>query len=476
GSPQARSATRGGRRSKPSSSRRTGRTSTSWPSTTTPTTSRRRSTSTTRRWRATGSTGPAHAPAFEACTRRRPGAITPVGRAKLDEPEPEAFPAGLVSRCGRGDGRPRAPSAPLRRPQARAADRAPPVLRLPGDRPRAPAAGGPLHRGGEPRELPGRRRAGRGPAPPDPVPGDAARLPRDSAASLLPRPRGLHPDQPGRPRSGRDPPRPPGPGCGRGGRHLPGGAVQPPRGAGARAARGRAGRAPGRRPGRPGGDLGDVPRAGGPALLRAAARAAGGALRQSAPVRPGGPTPRDAGRAGRRHPADHGRDRRAPRQRPEPCARGRGPMTEGSPPLPPRDRFTAGGRFAEAAAPTARAFTASLPFDHRLWRYDLQGSEAWARALARGGVLAAAELETILRGLGEIRGELEAGTFPYRLELEDIHMNIERRLIEKVGAVGGKLHTGRSRNDQIAVDMRLWLRAEIDGLRTALRDVQAALL
>ncbi len=151
-------------------------------------------------------------------------------------------------------------------------------------------------------------------------------------------------------------------------------------------------------------------------------------------------------------------------------------MTEGGAPLPPGGRFTAGGRFAEAAAPTARAFTASLPFDHRLWRYDLQGSEAWARALAKGGVLAEAELETILRGLAEIRGELEAGTFPYRLELEDIHMNIERRLIEKVGAVGGKLHTGRSRNDQVAVDMRLWLRAEIDALREALRDVQAALL
>ncbi len=151
-------------------------------------------------------------------------------------------------------------------------------------------------------------------------------------------------------------------------------------------------------------------------------------------------------------------------------------MTEGGAPLPPGGRFTAAGRFAEAAAPTARAFTASLPFDHRLWRYDLQGSEAWARALAKGGVLAEAELETILRGLAEIRGELEAGTFPYRLELEDIHMNIERRLIEKVGAVGGKLHTGRSRNDQVAVDMRLWLRAEIDGLREALRDVQAALL
>src|SRR5262249_7133678 len=108
--------------------------------------------------------------------------------------------------------------------------------------------------------------------------------------------------------------------------------------------------------------------------------------------------------------------------------------------------------------------------------YDLQGSEAWARALAKGGILAETELEALLRGLAEVRAELEAGTFPYRIELEDIHMNIERRLTEKVGPVGGKLHTGRSRNDQIAVDMRLWLRAEVDAIRGALRDVQAALV
>jgi argininosuccinate lyase len=135
-----------------------------------------------------------------------------------------------------------------------------------------------------------------------------------------------------------------------------------------------------------------------------------------------------------------------------------------------------GGRFGEPTDAGARAFTASLPFDYRLWPHDLQGSEAWARALAKAGVLAEAELEALLRGLAEIRDELETGRFPYRIELEDIHMNIERRLIEKVGTVGGKLHTGRSRNDQIAVDMRLWLRAEIDAIRTALRDVQRALL
>ena len=135
-----------------------------------------------------------------------------------------------------------------------------------------------------------------------------------------------------------------------------------------------------------------------------------------------------------------------------------------------------GGRFAEPTAPSTLAFTASLPFDYRLWPYDIQGSEAWARALAKGGVLAEAELEALLRGLTEVRVELEAGTFPYRIELEDIHMNIERRLTEKVGPVGGKIHTGRSRNDQVAVDMRLWLRAEIEAIRLALRDVQAALI
>ncbi len=135
-----------------------------------------------------------------------------------------------------------------------------------------------------------------------------------------------------------------------------------------------------------------------------------------------------------------------------------------------------GGRFSEPPDARVRAFTASLAFDHRLWPFDLQGSEAWARALAKGGALSEADLEAILRGLEEIRAEFTAGTFPFRLELEDIHMNIERRLIEKVGAVGGRLHTGRSRNDQIAVDMRLWLRTETDAIRGAIREVQLALL
>jgi argininosuccinate lyase len=144
------------------------------------------------------------------------------------------------------------------------------------------------------------------------------------------------------------------------------------------------------------------------------------------------------------------------------------------PPAPPGAPW--GGRFAEPADAAARRFTASLPFDHRLWPVDLQGSEAWARALAAAGVLTEVELRALLEGLAAVRDELRAGTFPFRLELEDIHMNIERRLVEKIGPVGGKLHTGRSRNDQIALDMRLWLRAEIDAIQEALRAVQAALL
>jgi argininosuccinate lyase len=135
-----------------------------------------------------------------------------------------------------------------------------------------------------------------------------------------------------------------------------------------------------------------------------------------------------------------------------------------------------GGRFREAADPTAEKFTASLAFDRRLWPHDLTGSEAWARALSRAGLLSAAELETILEGLAQVRGELEGDTFPFRPELEDIHMNIERRLQEKIGPLGGKLHTGRSRNDQIAVDERLYLKATVDHVVEGLRAVQQALI
>ncbi|HEY7870206.1 MAG TPA: lyase family protein, partial [Methylomirabilota bacterium] len=88
------------------------------------------------------------------------------------------------------------------------------------------------------------------------------------------------------------------------------------------------------------------------------------------------------------------------------------------------------GRFAEGADPDAQAFTASLAFDRRLWPHDLTGSAAWARALARAGLITDAELAGLLAGLEAVRGELEAGTFPFRRELEDIHMNVERRLVE----------------------------------------------
>jgi argininosuccinate lyase len=134
------------------------------------------------------------------------------------------------------------------------------------------------------------------------------------------------------------------------------------------------------------------------------------------------------------------------------------------------------GRFSQGADPTAEAFTSSLAFDRRLWPYDLAGSAAWARALARAKLISEAELETLLIGLDAVRKELENGAFPFRRELEDIHMNVERRLVELSGPVGGKLHTGRSRNDQIALDERLYLRDVIDHVDDGLRDVERALV
>ena len=134
------------------------------------------------------------------------------------------------------------------------------------------------------------------------------------------------------------------------------------------------------------------------------------------------------------------------------------------------------GRFAGGANPTAEAFTSSLRFDRRLWPWDLTGSEAWARALGRAGLLTAAEERAILDGLGAVRAELESGRFPFRQELEDIHMNVERRLTEIAGPVGGKLHTGRSRNDQIALDERLYLRDIVDLADAGVREAQVALI
>jgi len=134
------------------------------------------------------------------------------------------------------------------------------------------------------------------------------------------------------------------------------------------------------------------------------------------------------------------------------------------------------GRFTQSTDPTAERFTGSLAFDRRLWPWDITGSVAWAKALGRAGLLTASERDTIVRGLDAVREELATGTFPFRPELEDIHTNAERRLHDLVGDVAGKLHTGRSRNDQIALDERLYLKDVAARVAEGLRRVQEALV
>ncbi|MCC4308900.1 argininosuccinate lyase [Alcanivorax marinus] len=130
-----------------------------------------------------------------------------------------------------------------------------------------------------------------------------------------------------------------------------------------------------------------------------------------------------------------------------------------------------GGRFSESTDAFVQEFTASVGFDRRMYRQDIQGSQAHATMLAEAGVLTNDERDAIIQGLDEIRAEIEAGQFQWSVALEDVHMNIEARLTDKIGITGKKLHTGRSRNDQVATDIRLWLRDEIaliDGEMTRL--------
>ncbi|MBI2081344.1 MAG: argininosuccinate lyase [candidate division NC10 bacterium] len=134
------------------------------------------------------------------------------------------------------------------------------------------------------------------------------------------------------------------------------------------------------------------------------------------------------------------------------------------------------GRFEAPTDRRVEDFTASLAFDRRLARYDIEGSIAWARGLQKAGVLTPEETEKIVRGLEEVGREIEREGVPDDPSFEDIHMYVERRLIERIGTLGGKLHTGRSRNDQVALDLRLYLRAEIGALRRLLHGVQEALL
>jgi argininosuccinate lyase len=132
--------------------------------------------------------------------------------------------------------------------------------------------------------------------------------------------------------------------------------------------------------------------------------------------------------------------------------------------------------FSEPMSELVQRYTASVGFDRRLWRADIAGSMAHAEMLATQGVIGAADFAAIRSGLETIAGEIESGAFAWRLELEDVHFNIEARLVELAGDAGKRLHTGRSRNDQVATDVRLWLRDEIGAIGALLADLQLALV
>ena len=135
-----------------------------------------------------------------------------------------------------------------------------------------------------------------------------------------------------------------------------------------------------------------------------------------------------------------------------------------------------GGRFTEATDAFVQRFTASVEFDKRLYKADIEGSVAHATMLEKAGILSSDELSQIISGLHEIQSEIESGTFNWSIELEDVHMNIEAALTTKIGDTGKKLHTGRSRNDQVATDIRLYVREEIDHVSLLIRALQDGIL
>jgi len=132
--------------------------------------------------------------------------------------------------------------------------------------------------------------------------------------------------------------------------------------------------------------------------------------------------------------------------------------------------------FSEPTSALVQRYTASVGFDRRLWRVDIEGSLAHAEMLAAQGIISGDDLAAIRRGLAQVADEIGRGAFDWRLELEDVHLNIEARLTALVGDAGKRLHTGRSRNDQVATDVRLWLRGEIDAIAALLAGLQRALV
>ena len=145
-------------------------------------------------------------------------------------------------------------------------------------------------------------------------------------------------------------------------------------------------------------------------------------------------------------------------------------------PLDKKNRETWSGRFEEPVSKLVQRYTASVGFDQRLAEYDIQGSSAHAQMLAASGIINAKDLAKIEKGLRQIRKEIHNGTFDWLLELEDVHLNIEKRLTTLVGDAGKRLHTARSRNDQIATDVRLYMRASIDDIIQLITAMQLSIL
>ncbi len=135
-----------------------------------------------------------------------------------------------------------------------------------------------------------------------------------------------------------------------------------------------------------------------------------------------------------------------------------------------------GGRFAEKTSSEVDAFNASIGFDYKLWPYDIEGSLAHVRMLGRQKIISSADAKKIEKGLKEIATDIAKGNFEWRVDQEDVHLNIEAELIRRIGPAGGKLHTARSRNDQSALDVRLYGRDQIRKLKKALRELQTTLL
>ena len=133
-------------------------------------------------------------------------------------------------------------------------------------------------------------------------------------------------------------------------------------------------------------------------------------------------------------------------------------------------------RFSEPVAELVKQYTASVNFDKRLATFDIAGSIAHARMLGAQGIIAQADVAAIETGLNEVLAEINAGSFEWLLDLEDVHLNIEKRLTDKIGDAGKRLHTGRSRNDQVATDVRLWLRASTDDVLISIKNLQTSLL